>query len=114
MPLGGAPPRLFTDSQGPEFIGAAKRSPLKYLPKPKPVAIDNSVSQGAELAGSVIVFFFIGFGLDTWLDTTPWFMIGCTIFGLVGQFVKMYYTYSSAMSHLEEERAQNSRGVQPK
>jgi hypothetical protein len=26
----------------------------------------------------------------------------------------MYYTYSSAMSHLEEERAQNSRGVQPK
>ena len=114
MPRGGAAPRLFTVSQSPESLGAAKRCPLKFLPKPKPVALDNSVSQGAELAGSVIVFFFIGFGLDTSLNTTPSFMIGCTIFGLVGQFVKMYYTYSSAMSHLEEERAKNSRGVQPK
>ncbi|CAB4655254.1 unannotated protein [freshwater metagenome] len=86
---------------------------LKFLPKPKPIVLDNSVSQGAELAGTVIVFFLIGFGLDTWLNTTPWFMIGATLFGVTGQFIKMYYVYSSAMSHLEEERAQNSRGTAP-
>ena len=86
---------------------------LKFLPKPKPIVLDNSVSQGAELAGTVIVFFLIGFGLDTWLNTTPLFMIGATLFGVTGQFIKMYYVYSSAMSHLEEERAQNSRGTAP-
>ncbi len=69
------------------------------------------MSQGAELAGSVVVFFFIGFGLDAWLDTTPWFMVGCTVFGLVGQFIKMYFTYTSAMSHHEEVRAAKTRGA---
>ena len=83
---------------------------MKFLPKPKPVALDSGVSQGAELAGGIVVFFLIGFGLDVVLDTTPVFMIVMTVFAVVGQFVKMYYSYSSAMRHLEEERASAARG----
>ena len=111
MLWGSSRPRLFTDSQGPESIGIAKRPFLKFLPKPKPVALDSSVSQGAELAGSVIVFFFIGFGLDTWMGTTPWFMIASSVFGLIGQFIKMYFSYTSAMSHHEQERIEKTRGI---
>lgn len=83
---------------------------MKLIPKPKPVVLDSGVSHGAELAGGVVVFFLIGFGIDSWLNTTPAFMIGLTVFSVVGQFVKIYYTYSSAMRHLEEERAATARG----
>ena len=90
----------------------ADNQALKFLPKPKPVtAIDSSISNGAELAGVVLVFFLIGFGLDMWLDTTPWFMIGLVLFGVTGQFVKMYYTYSARMETLERERARSARGI---
>ena len=85
---------------------------MRLLPKPKPVSgIDSSISQGAELAGSVLVFFLIGFGLDVWLGTTPGFMIGLVLFGVIGQFVKMYYAYSARMRTLEQERADAARGV---
>jgi F0F1-type ATP synthase assembly protein I len=85
---------------------------LKLLPKPKaPVALDSGVSHGMELAGSVVVFFGIGFGIDTWLGTTPLFMIVLVLFAVVGQFIKMYYVYSSAMRHFEEKRVEESRGT---
>ena len=73
--------------------------------------MDAGVSQGMELAGSVVDFFGIGFGIDAWLNTTPLFMIALVLFAVVGQFVKMYYVYSSAMRHLEEKRVEESRGT---
>lgn len=87
-----------------------KGAPVKLIPKPKPVALDSGVSQGAELAVGILVFFLIGLGVDTWLGTTPGFMIGLTVFAVVGNFVRMYYAYTSAMRHLEEERAAQARG----
>ncbi len=83
---------------------------MKLIPKPKPVVLDSGMSHGAELAGGIIVFFLIGFGIDSWLGTTPVFMIGLTVFSVIGQFVKIYYSYSSAMRHLEEKRAASARG----
>lgn len=83
---------------------------MKLIPKPKPVVLDSGMSHGAELAGGIIVFFLIGFGIDSWLGTTPAFMIGLTVFSVIGQFVKIYYSYSSAMRHLEEKRAASARG----
>jgi len=62
------------------------------------------------LAGIVVVFFLIGFGLDSWLDTRPLFMIALVVFAVVGQFVKMYFVYSHQMTALERERAVSARG----
>ena len=87
-----------------------KGAPVKLIPKPKPVALDSGVSQGAELAVGILVFFLIGLGIDTWLGSTPGFMIGLTVFAVVGNFVRMYYSYTSAMRHLEKERAAQARG----
>lgn len=84
---------------------------LKILPTPKPpAALDSGVSQGAELAGGIVVFFLLGFGLDAWLDTTPVFMIVLTVFAVVGQFIKIYFVYSKEMGRLEAERARATRG----
>ena len=73
--------------------------------------MDAGISHGAEFAGSVVVFFAIGFGLDAWLDTTPVFMIALTVFAMVGQFVKIYYVYNRAMTELESKRSDAARGV---
>lgn len=78
---------------------------MKFIPTPKPSApVDRGISQGAELAVGVLVFFFIGFGIDTWLGTVPVFMIALTIFGVIGYFVRMYYAYNVEMAKLEKER----------
>lgn len=94
------------------MVGLSQRCPLKFLPTPKtPVVLDKGISQGAELAVGVLVFFGIGALMDWWLDTTPVFMIALTIFGMVGYFVRIYFTYNGAMSALEEKRSQESRGA---
>lgn len=72
----------------------------------------DTLGSGAELAGVVVVFFLIGFGLDTWLNTRPVFMIALVLFAVVGQFVKMYFVYSHQMQALEQERAVAARGGQ--
>lgn len=82
---------------------------MKFLPKPKPIALDSGVSQGAELAGGIVVFFLIGFGLDVLLDTTPVFMIALVVVALVAQFAKLYYVYNAQMSRLESERREAVR-----
>jgi hypothetical protein len=38
-------------------------------------------------------------------------MVALTIFGMVGYFVRIYYTYNVVMSELEEKRSQESRGI---
>ena len=63
------------------------------------------MSQGAELAGSVVVFLLIGLGLDAWLGTVPVFMLALTVFACIGQFVKIYFVYSRDMDRLQSERA---------
>ncbi len=82
--------------------------PLLPAPKSK-VRPDDNLSRGAEFAGVVTVFFLMGLGLDLWLDTTPWFMIAMFLFAVVGQFVKLWYTYDHAMKGLEAERSTMSQ-----
>lgn len=83
---------------------------MKLIPTPKPLAHgDRGISQGAEFAGGIVVFFLLGFGLDAWLDTTPLFMVALVVFATVGQFVKMYFVYTQDMKRLEDERASAAR-----
>ena len=85
---------------------------MRLLPKPKPMpAMDSSIPNGAELAGVIVIFFLIGLGLDTWLGTTPWLMLALLVFGVAGQFTKMYYAYTARMKELERHRAESARGV---
>ena len=66
----------------------------------------QTLGRGMDFALVVLVFLGIGYGIDRWLGTRPWFMIGLVIFAVVGQFIKMYYDYTAAMEQHEAERAQ--------
>lgn len=108
-PAGGAAPTLFAVSQGPDhrFTGEV----LKFLPTPRPAAkIDTGVSHGAEIAGTVLVFFLIGLGLDSWWGTTPVFMIALSVFAVTGQFVRTWFVYNQEMERHEAERAASREG----
>lgn len=86
---------------------------MKFLPTPRTEArIDTNVSRGAEMAGTVLVFFLIGLGVDAWLGTTPAFMIGLVVFSVVGQFVRTWYVYRDEMDRLQRERAEAREGRQ--
>ena len=62
-----------------------------------------------EIAGTTLVFFFLGWLLDSRLDTTPIFMIAFVVVALVAQFAKLYYVYNAQMSRLESERREAVR-----
>jgi F0F1-type ATP synthase assembly protein I len=57
-----------------------------------------------EIAGTTLVFFVLGWFVDSRLDTTPLFMIALVVLALVAQFVKLYYVYNTQMTRLERER----------
>lgn len=84
------------------------RQPLvsKLIPNSRPV---TPVSNGAEIAGGMLVFFLIGFGLDAWLGTRPIFMIAMSLFAAVGIGARTYYAYTDKMKKLEDERRAQSQ-----
>ena len=63
-----------------------------------------SITNGAEIAGTVLVFFFVGWFADRQLGSTPWFMIALVVVAIVAQFLKLYYVYSAQMRVLEAQR----------
>ena len=64
----------------------------------------DSLSRGTEIAGTTLVFFLLGWFVDSRLDTTPLFMIAAVVVALVAQFVKLYYVYNAQMTQLEAQR----------
>ncbi|MDP2291156.1 MAG: AtpZ/AtpI family protein [Actinomycetota bacterium] len=86
---------------------------MKVLPDQRTIAehqrSGQTLGRGMDFALVVLVFLGIGYGLDRWLDTRPLFMIGLVVFSVVGQFIKMYFEYTAAMTELE---AQRKAGVQ--
>jgi ATP synthase protein I len=69
----------------------------------------QTLGRGMEFALVVLVFLGIGYGIDRWLGTRPWFMVGLVVFSVIGQFIKMYYEYTAAMEVHEAERARASQ-----
>lgn len=57
-----------------------------------------------EIAGTTLIFFLIGWFVDSRVGSTPLFMIGFVVLALVAQFVKLYYVYSAQMTELEARR----------
>lgn len=73
------------------------------------IVANDSISRGMEIAGTVAVFTFIGLAVDRAAGTTPWLMLVLFVLGIVGQFVRSYFVYMTAMSVHEKRRAEESR-----
>lgn len=70
---------------------------------------DDNLGRGVEFAVMIGVFLGLGYLVDSWLGTRPLFMIGLVLFGAVGVFVRMKYSYDAAMAVHEEERRESGR-----
>jgi F0F1-type ATP synthase assembly protein I len=70
--------------------------------------MNDSVGRGMDMALTMALFIGIGFGLDRWLGTTPWFMIGLTVLAGVGLFARFKYQYDAAMDEHEAERRERA------
>ncbi len=66
--------------------------------------VGDGLAKGVDFAGVILVFFGIGWLLDRGFGTTPWFMVGLTLFGVVGQLVRTWYAYDADMRAHEAER----------
>lgn len=55
-----------------------------------------------ELVVSPVLLGLLGWWLDSKLDTTPAFVVGLAVFGVVGAAVKQYYTYKLQMQQTRE------------
>jgi F0F1-type ATP synthase assembly protein I len=85
---------------------------MKFLPTPtsarRHLNGDDALGQGMEAALMIAVFLGIGWLLDRWLDTTPWFMLGLVVFAAIGVFVTMKVRYTARMEVLEQERLERA------
>jgi len=77
---------------------------LPPAPRVKSSPNNDSLGLGMDAALTVGLFFGIGFVIDRWLGTTPWFMIGMSMLAAVGFFLKFKYRYDLEMNRLEAER----------
>ncbi|HWC67337.1 MAG TPA: AtpZ/AtpI family protein [Acidimicrobiales bacterium] len=57
-----------------------------------------------EFAITIGLFLGLGWVIDGWLGTEPVFMIVFSVLGLVGQSLRLYYTYEAKMKALDDER----------
>lgn len=79
----------------------------RVLRPPQPLADGapgESVGRGMDTVITLVVFLGIGWLLDRWLGTTPWFMIGLFLLAGAGTFVMLKVRYTATMEALEAER----------
>lgn len=50
-----------------------------------------------ELVVSAVLLALLGFAIDRWLGTLPWFTVGLAVFGFTGASVRIYYGYKTEM-----------------
>jgi ATP synthase protein I len=69
---------------------------------------DDAFGRGLDVVITVVLFLGLGWLIDRWLGTTPWFAIGLFVLASIGSFVGMKARYTARMQELEAERAEKS------
>jgi len=73
--------------------------------------LGDAFATAFELAAVTAIFLGIGWLLDRWLGTAPWFMVGLTLFCLIGKSILLMATYNEKMKRHEAERVERLRGA---
>lgn len=87
---------------------------MKFLPVPRPqkaaLQSGNTLGNGMDFALVVLVFVGLGALLDKAFGTWPWCTVALVVLAFVGQFAKLYYSYTATMERLEAERRDRATG----
>jgi len=86
---------------------------VKLTPRKSNIDADDNVGRGMDFALTILLFLGIGWALDARFGTRPVFTIGCVIFAVVGQFVRMWYVYDAAMERHEADRRTRATAQPP-
>jgi len=70
-----------TDGAGGNALGRSLKALQESIRKSGPVA-----GASYALIGAIIVLGLIGYGIDQWLGTTPWFLLGGLLLGIIVGF----------------------------
>ena len=73
--------------------------------------LGDAFATAFEFAADTAIFLGIGWLLDRWLGTAPWFMVGLTLFCLIGKSILLMATYNEKMKRHEAERVERLRGA---
>ena len=73
--------------------------------------LGDAFATAFEFAAVTAIFLGIGWLLDRWLGTAPWFMVGLTLFCLIGKSILLLATYNEKMKRHEAERSERLRGA---
>ena len=73
--------------------------------------LGDAFATAFEFAAVTAIFLGIGWLLDRWLGTAPWFMVGLALFCLIGKSILLLATYNEKMKRHEAERAERLRGA---
>lgn len=73
----------------------------------------DGLARAFELAVTPVVFAAMGYALDRWLGTSPFFTLLLLAFAFCGTFVMMWVRYDAEMKRHEDEAvwSRNRRGV---
>ena len=61
----------------------APGSPYRYM------------SLGIEMIAPIVLFLFAGYMLDEWIGSSPWFLLGGALLGIVVSFYNLYRRFAS-------------------
>ena len=63
---------------------------------------------GAELAGAILGFVLVGYWIDRSFDTSPWGLLICALFGLIGGLYNFFRSSLKALSSSGSDRSDRS------
>lgn len=75
---------------------------------------DDTFGVGIEAGVMLVIFSGLGWLVDRWLGTTPWFTIGLFALGAVGMFYRFKAEYSIRIDELARERRDGTAGRPPR
>lgn len=68
------------------------------------LSIAPYLTLGAQLAATVVAFFFVGKYADEYFETKPWLMISLIMVGVIGGMIKFFRTVIELGKKEEDER----------
>lgn len=66
-------------------------------------AINDGWMEGGTFFGSILAGMLIGLGLDAWLGTDPWFVVGGIVLGAYAGFLHVW-NYSKRLEEMTRDR----------
>ncbi len=74
---------------------------------------DDTFGIGIEAGVMMVLFSGLGWIIDRWLGTMPWFTIGLFVLGAVGLFYRLKAEYTIRLDDLAGERRRQSNHNEP-